>query len=72
MTDRQKAAQKIADNPGNYQVCHGCGSIVSSATVVCPNCHGYRLDGNPELVRRTARKLGENEQTTVAPEDLLS
>ncbi len=45
--DRFEKAQMIASNPLEYQVCEGCESIVGSGTILCPNCHGYRFDGDP-------------------------
>ena len=68
--DRAAKAQKIASNPDAYQVCEGCESIVAAGTVVCPNCHAYRFDGDPIRVVDQALILGAREQRSVTAEDL--
>ena len=68
--DRQAKARQIADNPGAYEVCEGCESIVGAGTLVCPNCHGYRFDGDPTRVVDQALLLGSREKRSVTAEDL--
>lgn len=67
---RLAKAQEIASNPDEYQVCEGCESIVGAGTVVCPNCHGYRFDGDPIRVVDQALLLGSREKRSVTAEDL--
>ena len=67
---RLQKAKEIANNPGDYKVCEGCDSIVGSGTILCPNCHGYRFDGEPSRVVDQAVWLGCREQTSVTAEDL--
>ncbi len=67
---RLDKAKEIANNPGNYKVCEGCDSIVGSATIICPNCHGYRFDPEATRVVDQAVWLGRHEQTSVTAEDL--
>ena len=69
-SERFAKAQEIASNPGEYQVCEGCESIVGFGTVVCPNCHGYRFDGDPARVVDQALLLGSREKRSVIAEDL--
>ncbi len=68
---RTEKAKEIANNPGSYKVCEGCDSIVGSKTIICPNCHGYRFDNQPERVIDQALLLGSREQTSVTAEDLM-
>lgn len=68
--DRQAKARQIADNPRAYEVCEGCESIVGAGTLVCPNCHGYRFDGDPIRVVDQALLLGSREKRSVTAEDL--
>ena len=68
--ERFAKAQEIASNPDGYQVCEGCESIVAAATVICPNCHGYRFDGDPIRVVDQALLLGSREKRSVTAEDL--
>lgn len=68
--ERLAKAQEIASNPDEYQVCEGCESIVGAGTVVCPNCHGYRFDGDPIRVVDQALLLGSREKRSVTAEDL--
>ncbi|WP_193211106.1 hypothetical protein [Luteolibacter marinus] len=67
---REAKAAKIAANPSGYKVCEGCDSIVGSSVVLCPNCHSYRFDPAPDVVRRQALALGSREQTSVTAGDL--
>lgn len=68
--ERLKKAQEIASNPTSYKVCEGCDSIVGSAAVTCPNCHGYRFDSEPSRVVDQAIYLGARKQTSVTVEDM--
>ena len=67
---RRSKAEKIAETPGEYQVCEGCDSIVKLATVLCPNCHSFRFDSRPDRVVRQAQLLGSREQRSVTSNDL--
>ncbi len=69
---RRSKAAKIARNPGAYQVCEGCDSIVGLSTVLCPNCHSFRFDARPERVTAQAELLGSREQRSVTSGDLNS
>lgn len=68
--ERLKKAREIANNPVAYKVCEGCDSIVTTEVVICPNCHGYRFDADPERVVDQAVELGTREQRSVTTEDL--
>lgn len=68
--NRAEAAARIASNPGNYKVCEGCDSIVGKATAICPNCHSFRFDPEPDTVVNQAVLLGSREQRSVTAEDL--
>lgn len=70
-TDRKNQALKIISNPIHYQVCEGCGSIVTARTISCPNCHAYRFDKDPERVIAQARALSERGPRGVSAEDLV-
>ncbi len=67
---RAATAAKIAANPAGYKVCEGCDSIVGSGTMLCPNCHSYRFDAEPQRVIEQACLLGSREQTSVTADDL--
>lgn len=67
---RRSRAARIARNPGAYQVCEGCDSIVGESTVLCPNCHSFRFDARPERVTAQAELLGSREQRSVTSGDL--
>jgi NADH pyrophosphatase NudC (nudix superfamily) len=71
---RQEAAQRIADNAKLYKLCEGCGSILSNSAAgnppICPNCHSYRFDEDPETVARAAIELGARDQESVTGEDM--
>ena len=69
--ERAEKAQMIASNPEEYQVCEGCESIVAIGTLVCPNCHAYRFDGDPVRVVDQALILGSREKRSVTAEDLV-
>ncbi len=68
--NRLAKAREIANNPVAYKVCEGCESIVTAEVVICPNCHGYRFDGDPSRVVDQAVELGTREQRSVTAEDL--
>lgn len=67
---RQAAAARIASEPAGYKVCEGCDSIVGEATMLCPNCHSFRFDGEKQRVIDQATLLGSREQTSVTSSDL--
>jgi hypothetical protein len=69
-SNRAETAAKIASNPANYKVCVGCDSIVGKATAICPNCHSFRFDDEPEAVVSQAVLLGSREQRSVTADDL--
>jgi hypothetical protein len=69
-SERQAKAKQIVSNPADYEVCEGCESIVGVGTLVCPNCHGYRFDGDRIRVVDQARLLGSREKRSVTAEDL--
>jgi len=71
LEERAKKAREIAANAERYKVCEGCDSIVAERVVNCPNCHGYRFDGQPQRVIAQAELLGAREQTSVISEDLV-
>jgi len=68
--DRLAKAREIANNPSGFKVCEGCDSIVTAEVVICPNCHGYRFDGEESRVIDQAVELGTREQRSVTAEDL--
>ncbi|MGC1481128.1 MAG: hypothetical protein WA771_11530 [Chthoniobacterales bacterium] len=70
LADRATRAARIIASPDGYKVCEGCESIVARHVTVCPNCHGYRFEGDPESVASQARHLGSRPQTTVTADDL--
>ena len=55
---RAAAAIAITKDVHLFKLCEGCGSIVSMTVSVCPHCHAYRYNTNPEQVRRAALALG--------------
>lgn len=67
---RAASAAKIIANPTAYKICVACDSIVGSAVVLCPNCHGYRFEDSPDKVVEQARILGSREQRSVTASDL--
>lgn len=69
-TERVRQAEKISQNPEEYKVCEGCGSIVTLRTVACPSCHAYRFDCNHEKVVSQARLLASRLQSAVLSSDL--
>ncbi len=67
---RAQAAARIAADPAGYKICEGCDSIVTAPTSICPNCHGFRFDGDSGRVTRQAKRLGRRKQRSVTSEDL--
>lgn len=55
---RAAAAIAITQAVHEFQLCLGCGSIVSIKVSVCPHCHAYRFDLDPEHIRTAALALG--------------
>lgn len=70
LEERARKAGEIINEPARYKVCEGCESIVAERVATCPNCHGYRFDGEPERVIEQAQHLGGREKTSVLAEDL--
>lgn len=70
-TDRKNQALKIISNPSQYQVCEGCGSIVTARTISCPNCHGYLFDNDTDRVIAQAKALSTRGPRGVSSEDLV-
>jgi hypothetical protein len=68
---RGERAAQIAREPGRYKVCEGCESIVVREAATCPNCHGYRFDGDEERVVSQAGILGKRLPTSVPPSELM-
>lgn len=67
---REEQAEIIINIPHNYKICHGCNSIVSHKTRLCPSCHSYRYNTDINDIIEHARILATREQTSVTPEDL--
>jgi hypothetical protein len=70
LSERSEKAAKIIAEPGSYKVCESCDSIVARRVALCPNCNGYRFDGQATRVIEQARLLAARAQTTVTHEDL--
>ena len=68
---RQKQAAKIIEQPADYKVCEGCGSIVTARTTQCPSCHAYRFDEANERVLAQAALLGKRQANSVLSSDLV-
>lgn len=67
---RQKQAAKILEQPADYKVCEGCGSIVTIRTSHCPSCHAYLFDESLERVATQARLLAARQASSVLSSDL--
>jgi len=67
---RQKQAAKIIEQPGEYKVCEGCGSIVTARTAQCPSCHAYRFDETEGRVLSQAALLAQRHASSVLHSDL--
>jgi hypothetical protein len=70
LMERVRRARRIVRNPNQYKVCFGCDSIVAAKVSICPNCHSYRFEGDPEFVVNQAHVLSRREQHSVVAEDL--
>lgn len=70
MIARAAMAAKIAESPGDYKVCHGCGSIITRRSAECPNCRAYLFDLDEATVIAQAKLLATREAQSVAPEDI--
>lgn len=68
--DRARQAAKILENPQDYKVCEGCGSIVTARTTACPNCHAYQFDPCEQRVTQQARVLARRSANSVVSSDL--
>lgn len=68
--ERQKQAEKIIENPADYKVCEGCGSIVTTRTHSCPSCHAYFFDITEERVIKQAKILAKRSANSVLSSDL--
>ena len=68
--DRARQAAKILENPQDFKVCEGCGSIVTSRTTACPNCHAYLFDSTEQRVVQQARALAQRGASSVLSSDL--
>ncbi|QSR85887.1 hypothetical protein MacB4_10775 [Methylacidimicrobium sp. B4] len=69
LEERAKRATEILKAPTEYKVCEGCESIVRRKAVFCPNCHGYRFDGDPARVIEQARVLGARPANSISQQD---
>jgi hypothetical protein len=67
---RQKQAAKIIEQPADYKVCEGCGSIVTARTSHCPSCHAYNFDETPSRVLAQAALLAKRQASAVLASDL--
>ena len=68
---RQKQAAKIIEQPADYKVCEGCGSIVTARTSHCPSCHAYNFDDTPARVLAQAALLAKRQASAVLSSDLV-
>lgn len=68
---RQKQAAKIIEQPADYKVCEGCGSIVTARTFHCPSCHAYNFDDTPARVLAQAALLAKRQASAVLSSDLV-
>jgi hypothetical protein len=68
--ERLKQAAKILEQPSDYKVCEGCGSIVTVRTFHCPSCHGYRFDETSERVTAQAHLLAKRKANSVLSSDM--
>ena len=69
--ERIRTAKKIASRPGDFKVCMGCDSVVAIRVILCPSCHAYRYETDPEFVADHAMATAKKEQETVTREDLI-
>jgi rubrerythrin len=68
--ERLKQAEKILEQPMDYKVCEGCGSIVTVRTTSCPSCHAYCFDETAERVTQQAIMLAKRQASSVLSTDL--
>jgi hypothetical protein len=68
---RQQQAAKIIEQPADYKVCEGCGSIVTARTSHCPSCHAYNFDVAPSRVLAQAALLAKRQASAVLASDLV-
>jgi len=68
--ERLKQAEKILEQPAEYKVCEGCGSIVTVRTMSCPSCHAYRFDETEERVVVQAKILAKRQASSVLSSDM--
>ncbi len=68
--ERIKQAEKIIEQPEDYKVCEGCGSIVTARTASCPSCHAYNFDEKAAGVIKQAKLLAKREANSVLSTDL--
>ena len=54
---RRQAKAAIMARPRAYKICLSCEGIVIARCYVCPNCHGYRFEDNPEAVYDHAKGM---------------
>jgi len=62
---RKQQAEKIISCLDKYKVCHGCESITSKETSVCPLCKSYNFNLDVEAVRKQAIVLSNKTQTII-------
>ena len=67
---RQKQAARILEQPDDYKVCEGCGSIVTIRTSHCPSCHAYLFDESSDRVAAQAKLLAARQASSVLSSDL--
>ena len=68
--ERLKQAEKILEQPADYKVCEGCGSIVTERTNSCPSCHAYQFDASELRVVTQAKVLAKRQASSVLSSDL--
>ena len=68
--ERLQQAEKIINQPGDFKVCEGCGSIVTERTVSCPSCHAYQFDHTAERVIKQAKLLASRSANSVLSSDM--
>lgn len=70
INERSRQAAKIQENPLDYKVCEGCGSIVTIRTTACPSCHAYQFDPAEQRVIKQAKALARRNANSVLSSDL--
>lgn len=71
MTERQRRANTIIQEPSKYKLCEGCESIVDIGVSLCSVCNAYRFDTNTARICAHAKVLGNRERQSVSKSDLL-